>query len=131
MEAPLWNKGASISISRIKLVIKVQKVFSGSVVVRLPDLVEFVASVFVFQWKHTILLLTVFIFSISSNFQLLYLLLPIIAPSIVIFLFTDLLTCSLITTLHSVINLFIYFMKIINRNIFIIPQISTPVVNLI
>ena len=38
-----------ISIFIIKLVIKVRKVFSGSVVVRLPDLVEFVASAFAFQ----------------------------------------------------------------------------------
>ena len=76
--------------------------FSGSVVVRLPDLVEFVASEFAFSDKKDDLVEYKFALSTASIMKLIYLLLLFDAPSMINFLFTDLLSFSFLRHLFTV-----------------------------
>ena len=68
--------------------------FSSSVSVRLSDLVEFDASEFAFSDKKDDLVEYKFALSTASIMKLIYLLLLFDAPSMINFLFTDLLSFS-------------------------------------
>ena len=77
--------------------------FSSSISVRISDLVEFDASEFAFSDKKDDLVEYKFALSTASIMKLIYLLLLFDAPSMINFLFTDLLTCSFSRSLFTVL----------------------------